>query len=95
MVSEQINSGQSVAELCRERELTVSQLSAWKKRLRGRELVKFVEVKVVPSKEPVQVQAPQSKAIEIRLDRGCSLFVEPGFDASHLLALLAVLELES
>jgi hypothetical protein len=63
--------------------------------LRDRELAKFVEVKVVPSKEPTQVQAPQSKAIEIRLDRGCSLVVEPGFDASHLRELLAVLESKS
>ena len=49
LVSEQIDSGQRVAAFCRERELTVSQLFAWKERLRDRELAKFVEVKVVPS----------------------------------------------
>jgi transposase-like protein len=95
LVSEQVESGQSVAAFCRERELTASQLFAWKKRLRDMELAKFVEVKVVPSKEPRQAQAPPGKAIEIRLDRGCSLLVEPGFDANHLRTLLGVLDSES
>jgi len=40
--------------------------------------------------------APQHcPAIEIRLNKGRSLFVEPGFDASHLRALLALLEAEA
>src|ERR1035441_4119635 len=69
LVSEQIDSGQSVAAFCRERGLTVSQPFAWKKRLRERELAKFVEVKVVSLKEPTQTQAPHGKGIEIRLDR--------------------------
>ena len=34
-------------------------------------------------------------AIEVRLMRGRSLVVEPGFDAYHLRALLAVLEAEA
>jgi transposase-like protein len=42
LVSEQIESGKSVAAFCRERGLTVSQLFAWKKRLREAEAAKFV-----------------------------------------------------
>jgi hypothetical protein len=34
------------------------------------------------------------ESIEIRLRGGCSLVVEPGFETSHLRALLAVLESE-
>jgi hypothetical protein len=49
----------------------------------------FVEVKVAGSVgEPVGSHA----AIEVRLARGRSLMVVPGFDADHLRALLAVLE---
>jgi hypothetical protein len=54
-----------------------------------------VEVKV---KEPgkQRTSAPERyPAIEIRLSKGRSLFVEPGFDASHLRALLAVLGTEA
>jgi hypothetical protein len=61
-------------------------------RLREGEAVQFVEVKV---KEPVEQRKPAPKhysAIEIRLNEGRSLLVEPGFDSNHLRALLAVLE---
>jgi hypothetical protein len=34
-------------------------------------------------------------AIEIRLNKGLSLVVEPGFDIKHLQALLAALETEA
>jgi hypothetical protein len=34
-------------------------------------------------------------AIEVRLNKVRSLFVEPGFDPNHLRALLAVLETEA
>jgi hypothetical protein len=57
--------------------------------------VTFVEVRV---KEPCKqaIQSPERIAgIEIRLSKGRSLLVEPGFDASHLRALLAVLEMEA
>ena len=36
-----------------------------------------------------------SGAIEVRLGRGRSLLVEPGFDAHHLRALISVLEAEA
>jgi hypothetical protein len=52
----------------------------------------------VKVKEPGEqrTSAPERyKATEIRLSKGRSLFVEPGFDASHLRALLAVLETEA
>jgi len=65
--------------------------------LREAEKAKFVEVQVAPNKEPHHpVTTPErGKTIEIRLARGCSLVVEPGFDADHLRLLLAVLEPEA
>jgi transposase-like protein len=92
LVSEQGRSGQTVAAFCRERGLRDSLFYDWKKRLREGDAAKFVEVRV---KEPVErPHLPQGsgRAIEIRLHKGRSLLVEPGFDAHHLLALLAALE---
>lgn len=96
LVSEQGTSGQSVSAFCHERGMTSSQLFSWKKRLREAEQAKFVEVQVVPHEEPPHpgTTPERGRAIEIRLVRGCSLVVEPGFDADHLQALLAVLELK-
>jgi len=39
--------------------------------------------------------ATDHRVIQIRRNKGCSLLVEPGFDASHLRALLVVLESET
>jgi transposase-like protein len=96
IVSEQIASGQSVAAFCKERGVTSSQLFVWKKRLREAEKVQFVEVQVRPA-EPLLgvVNWQQARAIEVKLCRGRSIVVEPGFDADHLRALLAVLEPEA
>jgi transposase-like protein len=96
LVSEQQASGQSVAEFCHARGMTSSQMFAWKKRLREAEKAKFVEVQVAPYKEPHHpgTTPERGRTIEIRLVRGCSLVVEPGFDADHLRALLAILEAE-
>jgi len=94
LVLEQLSSGQTVAAFCRNRGIRASQFYDWKKRIRAGEAAKFVEVKV---KEPSEHRKPapeRSAAIAIRLNKGRSLFVEPGFDASHLRALLAVLETE-
>ena len=52
----------------------------------------FVEVKVKEPGEQRKLAPERYQAIEIRLSKGRSLLVEPGFDASHLRALLAVLE---
>jgi hypothetical protein len=96
LVAEQNQSGQSVAAFCSERGLRSGQFFAWKKKLREAEAAKFVAVEEVPVQEakwPASVV--QSGAIEVRLSRGRSLLVEPGFDAHHLRALLLVLEAEA
>jgi hypothetical protein len=92
LVSEQSQSGQTVKAFCHDRSLRDSLFCDWKKRIREGETAKFVEVKVMG---PMARPAPEhSPAIEIRLNKRRSLLVEPGFDASHLRALLAVLEAE-
>jgi hypothetical protein len=96
LVTEQIQSGQGVAAFCRERGLRSGQFFAWKKRLREAEEAQFVAVEVRPA-EVVTQSAPvmHSGAIEVRLGRGRSLVVGPGFDTHHLRALLTVLEAEA
>jgi hypothetical protein len=94
VISEQQQSGKSVAVFCQERGLRVWQFYEWKKRLVDSEGAKFVSVEVKPAELAMSSFVPGDKAIEIRLRRGCSLVVERGFDASHLRALLAVLESE-
>ncbi len=96
LVAEQNQSGQSVTAFCSERGLRSGQLFAWKKRLREAEAAKFVAVEVAPAREtkwPATVA--HSGVIEVRLGRGRSLLVEPGFDAHHLRALISVLEAEA
>ncbi len=96
LVAEQRQSGQGVAAFCRERGLRSGQLFAWKKRLREAETAKFVAVAIAPvaeTKRPAPTM--HGGAIEVRLAGGRSLVVEPGFDAVHLRALLAVLEAEA
>ena len=95
VVSEQSQSGQTVAAFCRDRGIRDSQFYDWKKRVREGEAAKFVEVKVKPSSEQRRPAPERYPAIEIRLNKGRSLLIEPGFDASHLRALLAVLETEA
>jgi transposase-like protein len=92
LVSEQGQSGQTVKAFCQDRGLRDSLFYDWKKRLRESELKKFVEVKVIRAEERAQSSALPGKPIEVRLNNGRSLIVEPEFDASHLRALLAVLE---
>jgi len=95
LVLEQSQSGQTVSAFCRDRGIRDSQFYDWKKRVREGEAAKFVEVKVKASSEQ-RTPAPEGfPAIEIRLSRGRSLLVASGFDASHLRALLAVLETEA
>ena len=94
LVSEQQASGQSVAAFCHARGMTSSQMFAWKKRLREAEKAEFVEVQVARQQKPHPPGSTPERGstIEIRLVRGCSLVVEPGFDGDHLRALLAILE---
>jgi hypothetical protein len=96
LVAEQKQSGQNVAAFCRERGLRSGQFFAWKKRLREAEEAQFVAVEV-RSTEAVAQPAPvvHRGAIEVRVGRGRSLVVEPGFDVHHLRALLSVLEGEA
>jgi hypothetical protein len=96
LVSEQEQSGQNVAAFCRVRGLRSGQFFAWKKRLREAEAPKFVAIEVAPVAETNWPAAEMhGGAIEVRLRRGRSLVVEPGFDAHHLRALLSVLEAEA
>jgi hypothetical protein len=90
LVSEQIASGQTVAAFCRDRGLRDWQFYDWKKRVRGAEAAKFVAVEVAAVAKQAPVAA--DRAIEVRLSRGRSIVIEPGFDAGHLRALLSVLE---
>lgn len=92
LISEQQQSGKSIAGFCRGRGLRAWQFYEWKKRLKETAGSRFLEVRVRPAAEPGE---PRDRAIEIRLNRGRSLVVEPGFDAHHLRALLAVLESEA
>ena len=92
---EQLSSGQTVAAFCRDRGIRDSQFYDWKKRVREGEAAEFVEVKVKASSEQRTPAPERYPAIEIRLSKGRCILVEPGFDASHLRALLAVLETEA
>jgi len=87
--SEQDQSGQSGAAFCREQGLPVSHFYYWKERLRQAARPPFVEVQL--AKASVEQAAA---TIEVRLRNGRSLLVAPRFDASHLRALLAVVESE-
>ena len=90
LLAEQAGSGQSVAVFCREHRLTESQFYTWKRRLRQATAEPFVEVHVVEAAGHL-FRRP-SCAIEIRLESGRRVFVEPGFEAAHLRAVLAALE---
>jgi hypothetical protein len=95
LVFEQGQSGLSVAAFCNQRGLRSWQFYEWKKRVRESETARFMEVQVAVQAEPVRSAGERSKPIEIRLRAGRSLIVEPGFDVSHLRALLTVLESEA
>ena len=96
LVSEQEESGQTVAAFCRMRELHESQFYYWKKRLQEVATPQFVEVQVAkPQLRPKHARSALASTIEVRLSNGRSLMVPPEFDASHLRALLAAVESES
>jgi transposase-like protein len=96
LVSEQQACGQSMAAFCRARELHTSQFYYWKKRLREAATPQFVEVRVAkPHLSQRDSCSAQGSTIEVRLRNGRSLVVAPSFEASHLRALLAVVESES
>ncbi|HVH86148.1 MAG TPA: hypothetical protein VM912_05445 [Terriglobales bacterium] len=93
LLREQEESGQSVAAFCRTRELRKSRFYYWKKRLREVATPQFIELQVAkPSLRMRHLNAPPVGTIEVRLSNGRSLIVAPEFDASHLRAVMAVVE---
>ena len=95
LISEQEQSGKTVTEFCRERGIAHSKFYSWRQRCAGAPAGSgFVQLREsAVEAEPV---APARSGIEVRLlVAGRSLVVEPGFNASHLRALLAVLESRS
>jgi hypothetical protein len=91
LIAEQSRSGQTVVAFCRERSIREWQFFAWKKRLRQAGAKQFVEVQVV-GQPSVPACSVSGAAIEIRLEGGRRVFVESGFDAEHLRAVVAALE---
>ena len=97
LISEQEQSGESAAAFCRARGLRESLFYYWKKkRLRGAAVPQFVEVGLTKGKrEEAEAGLQLGTTIEVRLRNGRSLVVGPEFSASHLRAVLAVVESES
>ena len=96
LLSEQEKSGESVAGFCRARGVREALFYYWKKRLREAAVPQFVEVQVAkPQLGPKHSRSALESMIEVRLRNGRSLIVQPEFEASHLRALLAVVESES
>ncbi len=97
LLSEQQQSGQSIAAFCRARDLREGPFYEWRKRLRQVETAPFVAVEIAGTSAPevpdVSAPAP-STPLELRLRRGRSLLVGPDFDAGHLRRLLQILEQE-
>src|SRR5262244_2540672 len=93
LVSEQEESGERVAAFCLGRGLPRRQFYYWKKQLRRTASPQFVELQVA-RRHPKQKHSGSmpTATIEVRLSNGRSLMVAPEFDASHLRALLAVVE---
>ncbi len=93
LISDQEISGQSIAAFCRARDVSESLFHYWRKRLREVATPRFVEVQVAePQLRPRHSRSAAGSTIEVRLSNGRSLMVAPEFDASHLRALLAVVE---
>ncbi len=93
LISEQEESGQRVAAFCLGRGLPRRQFYYWKKRLRRAASPQFVELQVArPFPKQKHSRSMPAATIEVRLSNGRSLMVAPGFGASHLRALLAVVE---
>ena len=92
LVSEQKESGQRVAAFSRARGVPESQFYYWKKRLQAVATPPFVEVQVAKPDLSPAFRLRLGSTIEVRLSNGRSLIVAPDFDASHLRALLALVE---
>ena len=77
LVSEQEESGQSVAAFCRAREVPESQFYYWKRRLKKRATPPFVEVQVAKAQLSEAFPLSLGSTIEVRLSNGRSLLVAP------------------
>lgn len=96
LILEQEQSGGSAAAFCRARGVRESLFYYWKKRLRGAAVRQFVEVGLTKGqREEAGACLQLGTTIEVRLRNGRSLVVGPEFSASHLRAVLAVVESES
>ena len=96
MIAEQKESGQSVAAFCRTRGVREALYYYWKKQLQEVARTQFVELQVAkPDLSQRYSGTAPGTTIEVRLRNGRSLMVAPEFNASHLRALLAVVESES
>jgi hypothetical protein len=93
LLSEQEQSGESAAAFCRGRALCTRQFYYWKKQSQRGASPQFMEVQLVRShSRETHFRSALASPIEVRLGNGRSLVVGPDFDASHLRALLAVVE---
>lgn len=90
LIAEQGGSGRTAAAFCQERGLRLSQFYGWRKRLRQSSARQFLEVQVM--RAPKTPLVASSRAIEVCLAGGQRIRVEPGFDPSHLRAVVAALE---
>jgi transposase-like protein len=96
LVLDQGTSGQSIAEFCRARELSKTLFYRWRRKLQEVATPGFVEVQVAKRRlrngRAKPVVPATGSTIEVRLRNGRSVMVAPKFDASHLRAVLAVVE---
>ena len=93
IISDQETSEQSIAGFCRARKVSEALFYYWRKKLRDVARPGFVEVQVAePELGARHGCSAGGSTIEVRLSNGRSLMVAPEFDASHLRALLAVVE---
>jgi hypothetical protein len=90
LIREQERSGSSIKAFCQSQGVSQPSYFAWRKKLalckRENARAEFVPVRVVPN------TPAESSGIEIVLDRGRRVRVEPGFDRQLLNDVLTVLE---
>jgi Transposase len=90
LIREQQLNGVSIEAFCRSQGVSQASYFAWRRKLaigkRANDRAKFVPVRVLPK------IADHSSGIEIVLDHGRRVRVEPGFDRQLLSDVLAVLE---
>lgn len=88
LIQRQRHSGQSIRAFCESQGVSAPSFFSWRKRLsQDRPRSQFVPVQI----DVESASAPPGR-IEIRLNEGTCVRVEPGFDAQSLRDVLAVLE---